>query len=57
MHPITTVIAAPDARQQGICKYHQFFEETMHGVAYCQVVLDGQQNPVDFVYLEVVPGD
>ena len=33
--------------------YKSFFENSLDGLAYCQMVFDAQGNPIDFIYLEV----
>jgi hypothetical protein len=33
--------------------YKTFFEATLDGAAYCQMIFDAEGRPVDFVYLEI----
>lgn len=33
--------------------YESLFENTLDGLAYCQMLFDGQGRPVDFIYVEV----
>ena len=34
-------------------KYHSLFANLMDGFAYCQMIFDSQDKPIDFVYLEI----
>ncbi len=34
-------------------KYRSLFENMLDGFAFCQMIFDEQNNPVDFVYLEI----
>jgi len=34
-------------------KYHELFENMMDGFAYCKMILDQNDKPVDFEYIEV----
>lgn len=53
MKPTTTMLHRPDNSPCNPSKYNQAFEGHTHATAYCQVVVDGENNPVDFIYLEV----
>ena len=53
MEPTTTAICNPSGGVQINCKYRRFFEGQTHAVAYCQIVLDARNTPVDILYLEV----
>jgi len=33
--------------------YTTFFNETLDGLAYCQILFDEQGNPIDFIYIKV----
>ena len=34
-------------------KYHSLFENMLDGFAYCRMIYDEQNNPIDFEYLEI----
>lgn len=34
-------------------KYRSLFENMLEGFAYCRMIFDEQNNPIDFVYLEI----
>lgn len=34
-------------------KYHSLFENMLDGFAYCKMIFDEKNNPIDFVYLEI----
>ncbi len=53
MEPTITVLRSPSGIGPTTCKYHHFFEGQTYAVAYCQILLDAQNKPVDFIYLEV----
>lgn len=53
MEPMSTVLNSPGTSLENHCKYHQFFAGQTHAVAYCQIVLNAQNEPVDIIYLEV----
>lgn len=36
-------------------RYRLLFDHMLDGLAYCQMIVDDQKKPVDFVYLEVNP--
>ena len=38
------------------CLYRSFFENTLDGLAYCQMVFDAQNRPIDFIYKNVNKG-
>ncbi|PVV82631.1 PAS domain S-box protein [Dehalogenimonas alkenigignens] len=40
---------------QPVIPYHDLFKHMLNGVAYCRMVFDTKDNPVDFVYLYVNP--
>jgi len=33
--------------------YGSLFDNTIDGLAYCRVVFDNQEQPVDFIYVKV----
>lgn len=39
--------------QESENRYHSLFENMLDGYAYCRMIYDEQNQPVDFVYLEV----
>ncbi len=38
---------------EGETRYSSLFENMLNGIAYCEMIFDGDGRPVDFVYLEV----
>lgn len=53
MSPTIPAVEAPHESAAAPSKYRRLFAGQTHGVAYCQIVLDAQGKPADFVYLEV----
>ncbi len=41
------------ALQESEKKYHSLFENMLDGFAYCKILVDENNKPIDFVYLEV----
>ena len=41
--------------KEGEERYRSLFESMLEGVAYCQMLFDEDERPVDFVYLAVNP--
>jgi len=35
--------------------FHDLFENMLEGVAFCQMIFDDSENPVDWIYLYVNP--
>ncbi len=50
---ITERVQAQEALQESEEKYRSLFEKMLNGFAYCKILLDENNHPVDFVYLEV----
>jgi len=50
---ITDRKRAEEALRESESKYRSLFEHMLNGLAYCQMLLDEKNAPVDFVYLEV----
>ncbi len=48
-----TVHARTKALRESEKKYRSLFENMLHGFAYCKILLDENNQPIDFVYLEV----
>lgn len=34
-------------------KYHSLFKNMLNGFAYCEIIVDDNNHPIDFVYLEI----
>ena len=34
-------------------KYHSLFDNMLNGFAYCKILVDENNQPIDFVYLEI----
>ncbi len=41
------------AKQESELKYRSLFENMFNGFAYCKIILDENNRPIDFIYLEV----
>jgi PAS domain S-box-containing protein len=50
---ITERNAAEEALKESEKRYHSLFSNMLEGYAYCRMILDGNNHPVDFVYLDV----
>ena len=44
---------AEESLRESEAKYRSLFENMLSGFAYCKILLDENERPVDFVYLEV----
>ncbi len=44
---------AEEALQESERKYRSLFDSMLNGFAYCQIIVDENNKPVDFVYLEI----
>lgn len=50
---ITRRKKSEEARRESEFRYHSLFENMLSGFAYCKILLDENNRPTDFVYLEV----
>jgi PAS domain S-box-containing protein len=52
-YDITERRLAEQALRDSEKKYHEIFENMLEGFAYCRMLYDPDQHPVDFIYLDV----
>jgi len=50
---ITERKRAEEVLQDSEKKYHSLFTNMLNGFAYCKIIVDEKNKPVDFVYLEI----
>jgi len=50
---ITEQVKMGEALRDSEQQYHSLFKSMLNGFAYCQIVVDKNNQPIDFIYLEV----